>query len=76
MDKKHHQHPVDVYYVYKIFILCQENGERVDNHHETTEVKFFSINQLPELSLPRNNQEQLRIVYDRALNESLPVYID
>ncbi len=76
MDKKHHAHPIDVYYVYKIFILCVENGKRMDNHHETTEVKFFPIGDLPELSLPRNNPDQIRLVYDRALNETIPVYID
>ncbi|MEM8894298.1 MAG: NUDIX hydrolase [Bacteroidota bacterium] len=76
MDKKHHQHPVDVYYVYKIFILCEENGERFENHHETTEVKFFSIDSLPELSLPRNNPDQIKMVFDRALDSTIAVYVD
>lgn len=76
MDKKCHKHPADVYYVYKIFILCEEVGDRVDNHHETTEVSFYPIGDLPELSLPRNNQDQIRMVYERAIDGSLAVYID
>ena len=76
MDKKCHDHPVDLYYVYKIFILCEEVGKRVANHHETTAVQFFPIGSLPELSLPRNNPEQIRLVYHRALDASLAVYID
>ncbi|MEQ9301086.1 MAG: NUDIX hydrolase [Cyclobacteriaceae bacterium] len=76
MDKKCHEHPVDVYYVYKIFILCEESGPRLDSHHETTEVRFFPIGDLPELSLPRNNQNQIRMVYDRAIDTGLAVYVD
>ncbi len=76
MDKKCHEHPADVYYVYKLFILCEVAGDRVDSHHETTDINFFPIGDLPELSLPRNNPEQIRMVYDRALDTSLEVYID
>ncbi len=76
MDKKCHEHPADVYYVYKLFILCEVAGDRVDSHHETTDINFFPIGDLPELSLPRNNAEQIRMVYDRALDTTLEVYID
>lgn len=76
MDKKCHNHPADVHYVYKIYIACKILHCDLDRGHETDDVRFFTINDLPLLSLPRNTKDQIDILYDLYKNPEKPVYFD
>lgn len=63
-DKKFHPHPPSPYHVYKLFIQCEIIGGQAAIGVETSEVKFFSENDLPEeLSIERNTESQIRMAF-------------
>ena len=67
-DKKCHPHPPDIYYVYKMFFLCQEVGGSTQVGMETSDIGFFGIDELPELSVGRNTKSQIEQMF--ALKEN------
>lgn len=64
LDKKRHEHPADIYYVYKIFIECRITGSTDKKTDETDEVGYFPEDQLPPLSGPRNTAGQISLLFD------------
>lgn len=74
---KHKQRPNDYpFSVYKIFVGCEfVTGEHIDNI-ETTESRFFSLDELPELSSNRNSESQIRACYEAYFNENMKVICD
>ncbi|AOT70254.1 NUDIX hydrolase [Geosporobacter ferrireducens] len=64
MDKKNHPHPPSPYHIYKIFIQCEITGGAPKAGMETSDVKFFGKNELPELSLDRNTQCQIYKMFE------------
>jgi ADP-ribose pyrophosphatase YjhB (NUDIX family) len=75
-DKKFHDHPADIYYVYKIFILCEAENSTIDPGYETLDAAFFPDNNLPELSRPRNTEKQISIMFASRKNPDFWPYID
>ncbi len=64
IDKqKHHMTPA-FEYVYKIFLLCEKQDDNISTGPETNDVGWFSENELPELSIPRNNDFVLRLMFE------------
>jgi len=63
-DKRCHNHPPDVYYAYKIFVECKANNNRIETGYETTDAGFFSLENLPELSTPRNTRRQVELMFE------------
>jgi len=63
-DKKKHPHPDDLYYAYKIFLECEADDFRGSSGMETLDVDFFSLENLPELSTPRNTREQIELMFE------------
>lgn len=66
MDKKRHAHPPSPWYSYKIFILCQVTGGKVQAGMETLDAAFFSKDALPPLSVERITKEQIDLMYELA----------
>lgn len=62
-DKKYFKHPVSPYYSYKIFILCNIIGGGPSSGLETTDVRFYALNELPELSIERTTKEQIEMMF-------------
>jgi len=75
-DKKCHSHPPDINYVYKIFIHCEEVDGEISPGMETSDVGFFGLDELPELSTPRNTKEQIEIVFRKVINSDFTSEID
>ncbi len=71
-DKLKHQHPPSWPHTYKCFFLCEIVGGVAKPSIETSEIDFFSLACLPELSLPRVTQAQIMRCYAHALNPELP----
>lgn len=76
LDKKCHSHPPDVNYVYKIFIHCEEVTSDIKPGMETSEVDFFGLNELPQLSTPRNTKEQIEMLFDMVHSTNYNPIID
>ncbi len=70
LDKKCHKHPEDLFYIYKIFIECKAEDFNPASGMETTDVGFFSLDKLPELSTPRNTRGQIESMFDICLNDA------
>lgn len=75
-DKKNHSHPPSVYSIYKIFILCEITGGEQKNGYETKNVAFFGLNELPELSLPRITEGQIKIMFEFLKNPEKQTVFD
>lgn len=68
-DRNKHNKPIYVYGIYKVFVLCDIiSGEFIDNI-ETTETKYFSIEELPtNLAEEKTNREQIEMCF-KAYND-------
>ncbi|AJY74410.1 NUDIX hydrolase [Paenibacillus beijingensis] len=64
LDKKFHGHPPDPFHIYKLFIECEIVGGQAAGGVETSAVAFFEEDKLPELSLGRNTEEQIRTMFE------------
>jgi len=64
LDKRCHDHPADIYYIYKIFIECRFISWVGSDQMETSDYGFFSRDNLPPLSTPRNTLAQMRTLFD------------
>ena len=76
MDKTAQQMPPEFEYVYKLFIRCEPIGDRIAVGAETTDVKWFSENNLPELSKPRNLESQIHLMFEYLRGNKTDVFLD
>ena len=58
-EKQGHVPPYPVH-VYKLFFHCEITGGSPETDHETSDVGFFDVDELPELSVARVTEAQLR----------------
>ncbi|MFC2089391.1 NUDIX hydrolase [Bacteroidota bacterium] len=75
-DKKCHNHPPDLYYAYKIFIECTLLSSIINTGYETTDAGFFSMENIPELSTPRNTIEQIEMMFSYKSGQKNWPFID
>jgi ADP-ribose pyrophosphatase YjhB (NUDIX family) len=76
LDNRLHDHPPSAYHIYKIFIGCTIVGGEARSGVETEQIGFFSIDELPELSLGRTTHEEIELMYEHYYDESKPADID
>lgn len=76
IDRQHHEYvPVYMQHIYKAFFLCDYvEGEPVPNT-EISEIGFFPLNELPELSTERVLEKDIVRLYEyyKGLNTSVCV---
>ncbi|SNX68615.1 ADP-ribose pyrophosphatase YjhB (NUDIX family) [Bacillus oleivorans] len=75
-DKKCHPHPPSPFHVYKMMFQCELLGGKAKDSIETSDVRFFSENQLPPLSIHRITKEQIELAFYHLKNPQTPVYFD
>ncbi len=76
LDKSKHDHPRDLWWVYKLFCRCELMGGDPRTSHETLEVAFFGEHELPPLSVPRNTREQVMRMFAHVRNPGLFADLD
>ncbi|MET1122539.1 NUDIX hydrolase [Priestia megaterium] len=76
MDMKCHPHPPSPFHIYKMFIQCEIIGGQPMKGVETSAVEFFVENKLPPLSIARNTQTQIEMIFKHLYNPKEPVYFD
>lgn len=64
------------FHIYKLFFLCAATGPCAKKPGETGEARYFSIDDLPELSVSRVLPQQIRRLYEHMQNPSLPTDFD
>ncbi|MDB6086317.1 MAG: ADP-ribose pyrophosphatase [Gammaproteobacteria bacterium] len=72
--KRHGPHRIDS--IYKLFFICELTGGSARSSDETSEVAFFSRDELPTLSLGRTTPQQIELMYLHAEHPELPADFD
>lgn len=70
-DKLKHDHPPQWPHTYKIFFLCEIISGEMKENLETSEINFFSMDRLPDLSLHRVTYNQLKRLREVALHTEI-----
>src|SRR5699024_8731645 len=68
LDMQHHSHPPSLHHIYKLFFECTIAGGEAAVGMETNDVGFFAENELPPLSIARNTESQLQMVFRKHAN--------
>ena len=55
---------------YKFFVECKFINGEFQQNTETSESGFFSFDELPDLSTPRNTREQIQLCFEKRGSES------
>lgn len=72
--KRHPPRHVDS--IYKLFFICELTGGSARSSDETSEVAFFSRDEVPALSLGRTTADQIELMFLHAEHPDLPADFD
>lgn len=75
-DRNKHNKPIYAYGVCKIFVLCDIIDGKFEKNIETTEIDYFSIDNLPLLAEEKNNKEQIAMCFKAVEDENWQVEFD
>lgn len=76
-DRNKHNKPVYAYGICKIFVLCNVIGGEFAENIETTEIKYFSLDEIPEnLAEEKTSREQIEMCFKAVSNENWQVEFD
>jgi ADP-ribose pyrophosphatase YjhB (NUDIX family) len=77
LDRSKHPHePAFPFHVYKLFLHCEIIGGQATPSSETDGVDFFAETELPELSLTRITEAQIRRLFEQQRHPDLPTDFD
>lgn len=76
MDKQKQGMPPAFEYVYKIFLLCEKLDNNISTGSETDDVAWFDEDKIPPLSLPRNTEAQIAMMYEYHRGERTEPHFD
>ena len=68
--------PKSPYHIYKIIFLCEMVGGSPQENIEVSEIDFFAVDNLPQLSQRRTIIEDIRLLFEHHNNTSLPAIFD
>ena len=69
-DRNKHNTPSYAYGICKVFVLCELLGGEFKENTETTEIKYFSLDEVPQnLANEKTSMEQIEMCFG-ALNDS------
>lgn len=64
-DRNKHNKPIYAYGVCKVFVLCELLGGKFEENIETTEIKYFSLDEIPSnLAEEKTNKEQIEMCFE------------
>lgn len=75
-DREKHNLPVYAYKICKVFVLCSVIGGEFQPNSETTESRYFGLNELPELAEEKNNVEQMEMCFRAYQDEKWETFFD
>ena len=76
-DRNKHNKPIYVYGVCKIFVLCNVIGGEFIPNIETTEIKYFSLEELPNnLAEEKTNKEQIEMCFKAYADKNWQTQFD
>lgn len=75
-DTLKHNYPLQWPHIYKFVFYCELIGGESQTNVEISEINFFSIDALPELSSQRITAKQLGILYEMICNNTIRTEFD
>lgn len=75
-DRNKHNKPLYPYGVCKVFVECEVIGGEFIENIETTEIKYFSIENLPNLCEAKNTSKQIEMCFEAKNNQNWNVVFD
>ena len=75
-DRNRHNVPLYAYGITKIFMLCDVLSGKFEQNIETSDSKYFALDELPELSLGKNTAEQIELCFAAAKDPNWIPVID
>ena len=76
-DRNKHNKPIYAYGVCKIFVLCNVIGGEFIENIETTEIKYFSLDKIPNnLAEEKTNNEQIEMCFKAYKDEKWQTQFD
>ena len=76
-DRNKHNKPIYAYGVCKIFVLCNVIGGEFIENIETTEIKYFSLDEIPNnLAEEKTNNEQIEMCFKAYKDEKWQTQFD
>ncbi|PRR82025.1 NUDIX hydrolase N-terminal domain-containing protein [Clostridium vincentii] len=76
LDRNKNNVPVFAYGIYKIFVLCELIDGDFEKNIETEESGFFSLADLPPLSLERNSKKQVEMCFEAKSQDNFSTMFD
>ncbi len=73
---RHPYHPRNPHHIIKMIFLCSLQGGEPAVNTEISEIDFFHLDKLPELSQGRTIQTDIELLYQHNTNEALPTDFD
>ena len=75
-DRNKHNKPLYPYGVCKVFVECEVIGGEFIENIETTEIKYFSIENLPNLCEAKTTSKQIEMCFEAKNNQNWNVDFD
>ena len=76
-DRNKHNKPIYAYGICKIFVLCEVIGGEFAQNTETTETRYFSIEELPsDLAEEKTTREQIEMCFQAFSDENWQTLFD
>lgn len=76
-DRNQHNEPSYAYGICKIFVLCDLLGGTFEENIETTEIRYFALDELPEnLAVEKTTKEQIAMCFEAARNKNWETRFD
>ena len=76
-DRNKHNKPIYAYGVCKVFVLCNVVGGEFIENIETTEINYFSLDEIPDnLAEEKTNKEQIEMCFEAYKNENWQTQFD
>lgn len=76
-DRNKHNKPIYAYGVCKVFVLCNVTGGEFIKNIETTEIKYFSLDEIPSnLAEEKTNKEQIEMCFKAIKDKNWQTQFD
>lgn len=75
-DREKHNQPVYAHKVVKVFVLCRARGGAFQPNSETTDSRYFCLDDLPPLAEEKNTAAQIRMCFDAYHAENWKTLLD
>ena len=75
-DRNKHNHPPYAYGICKVFVLCELLGGTFEDNNETSECRFFSLDETPKLANEKTTIKQIEMCYKANADDNWVVLFD